>query len=483
MAMFDFAKKWIPVPTEREKQHLNPLLFKNILLKTTILPIALMILLSIIFVQQITFLIDQNEKVRNSDQMLALSTLAVKKMIDTESGFRGFMITGKETFLNPWYESKRELTPVLKELKELNSDNRGQLELLDHIEEVYQKWSASVSIEIRSKREGKAVPNVGSFEESKALMDDIRQSFDQFQQTENSYRLDRLERADNLSKVVIGGTVILGLILGILLATFSLFQLRGLSENYSEAFNSLAEATDKLEEQIDTRTRELQTVNRELEAVNYSISHDLRAPLRGIDGFSQILIDDYGNKLDNEAVRYLSFIKQGVQKMGILIDDLIKLSRLTRSEFKKEEIDISIVADELIKELTVPNPDRKVQFKNFESEMIQADPGLLRVALQNLINNAWKYTSTRDLTIIECGKTHKDGQWAYFIRDNGVGFDMRFYDKLFQPFQRLHPKDKFEGTGMGLATTARIIRRHGGVIWAESVVGEGSTFYFTLDVK
>lgn len=481
--MLKFFDKLIHVPSEREKQHLNPVDSKKIIIQTILLPIVLMVVLAFLFLSQVDYIRNENGKIRKSDEMLAVSTLALKTIVDADTGLRGFLLTGKEEYLHPWYESKKQAPQLMTKLFVMNQDNKGQLELLTHIQEQFQKWFNDAQAGILLKRNSPETLNTSKYDLRKDLMDDIRISFDQFQQTESTYRKERWEKAEQATKLIVILLIVLGFILGLCMAVFSLLQLKRLSQNYSKAFKSISEATDTLEETVDVRTRELQTVNKELESFCYSVSHDLRAPLRGIDGFSQILSEEYANKLDGEALRYLGFIRQGVQKMGILIDDLIKLSRLTRSEFKKEEVDISIMADELIKELTVPNPERKVQFKNFESETIQADAGLMRVALQNLINNAWKFTGTRELSVIECGKMLKDGQEAYFIRDNGVGFDMRFYDKLFQPFQRLHPKEKFEGTGMGLATVARIIRRHGGNIWAESVVGEGTTFYFTLDVK
>lgn len=481
--MRDFFNKFIHIPNERERKHVDPKEFKKIFVKISILPLVLMVLISLLFIQQIKFVIDENNKLRVSDQMIAYSNLALKQIVDAETSFRGFMLTGKETFLHPWYDSQKRLPGIIDRLKNLNKDNKGQIELLDHILDQNKKWTNSAEKNIQEKRKNVTFTEVEGFDTEKALIDDIRLSVEQFQQTENAYRKERWDRADRKYRFSMISIIIVGFFIGVLLSYVFLKQIKRISDNYSRAFKSLAESTDKLEEAVENRTRELQTVNKELDAFSYSVSHDLKAPLRGIDGFSQILLDDYSEKLDGEALRYLNFIRQGVQKMGVLIDDLIKLSRLTRNEFKKEEVDISILTDELIKELTVPNPDRKVQFKNFDSEVIQADPGLLRVALQNLLNNAWKYTTGKEVTIIECGKTHKDGQDAYFIRDNGVGFDMRFYDKLFLPFQQLHPKEKFEGAGIGLATVARIIRRHGGNIWAESIVGEGTTFYFTLDVK
>jgi light-regulated signal transduction histidine kinase (bacteriophytochrome) len=311
-------------------------------------------------------------------------------------------------------------------------------------------------------------------------MDTIRFKFDEFNRRQTELRNSSWQNAEETSRQAIVIIITLGIFLGVSLAVMSLLQLRRLSRNYTTAYTSLSEATDHLEEVVAQRTHELVLVNKELEAFSYSVSHDLRSPLRGIDGFSQMLVEEYSDKLDKEAIKYLGFIRAGVQKMGMLIDDLINLSRLTRAEFKKSEVDISVISADIIKELKDQSPERKLEFVNFSPQKIQADPGLLRAALQNLLLNAWKYSRYEEISRIELGQILKDNKLTYFVKDNGVGFDMRYYDKLFQPFQRLHPNDKFDGTGIGLATVARIIRRHNGTIWGESEVGIGTIFYFTL---
>jgi len=219
---------------------------------------------------------------------------------------------------------------------------------------------------------------------------------------------------------------------------------------------------------------------RELESFSYSVAHDLRTPLRAIDGFSQALVEDYGDRLDAEGLRYLDRVRQAAQRMAELIDDLLTLSRVTRTELRRARVDLSALAHTLIGGLQRLDPARHVETVIAPGIVVDADPQLTAIALDNLLGNAWKFTSKRADARIEVGVLPADGEPTFFVRDNGAGFDMTFRDKLFGVFQRLHPEVDFPGTGIGLATVARITQRHRGRIWADSVVGEGATFYFTL---
>ena len=237
---------------------------------------------------------------------------------------------------------------------------------------------------------------------------------------------------------------------------------------------------EELEQRVIERTTQLQAVNKELEAFAYSVSHDLRAPLRSIDGFSQVLMEDYTDKLDEEGKDYLQRVRSASQRMGELIDDILSLSRVTRGEMRYEAVDLSTLAETIRTELQQSQPERQVEFIITPGLVAKGDSHLLRAALDNLLGNAWKFTKARAPARLEFGMVKNNGQLAYFVRDNGVGFDMAYADKLFGAFQRLHSPSEFEGTGIGLATVQRIIHRHGGNIWAESVVNQGTTFYFTL---
>lgn len=225
---------------------------------------------------------------------------------------------------------------------------------------------------------------------------------------------------------------------------------------------------------------ELAAANKELEAFSYSVSHDLRAPLRSIDGFSQALLEDYSNVLDEQGADYIRRVRNATQKMGQLIDDMLRLSRLTRAELFYEKIDFSGLAQEIIEKLQNTDQSRKVRIKIQEGMFVKGDKKLLEVLLDNLLGNAWKFTSKTKHSTIDVGETTKDKETVYYVRDNGAGFDMEYSDKLFVPFQRLHSTDEFSGTGIGLAIVSRIVHRHGGKIWAEGKVGKGATFYFTF---
>ena len=246
-----------------------------------------------------------------------------------------------------------------------------------------------------------------------------------------------------------------------------------------ELRSEIAERT-RAEEALRHANAVAEAANRELEAFSYSVSHDLRAPLRAIDGFSQALLEDYADRLDATGKDYLQRVRTGSQRMAQLIDDMLKLSRVTRAELRREEVDLSALAREIAAELLRAQPGREVEFTVASGLRAHGDPKLLRIALENLLGNAWKFTGKRSGARIEFGMTHRDGGADYFVRDNGVGFDMAYADKLFGAFQRLHDSREFPGTGIGLATVQRVIHRHGGKVWAEGEVARGATFNFTL---
>jgi light-regulated signal transduction histidine kinase (bacteriophytochrome) len=221
--------------------------------------------------------------------------------------------------------------------------------------------------------------------------------------------------------------------------------------------------------------------NRELEAFSYSVAHDLRAPLRGIDGFSQALLEDYSDRLDEDGRRYLHRVRESAQRMAELIDGLLSLAKITREDVRREPVDLGAMARETARRLSASQPDRNVELLIGDDLDVLGDARLLGVAIENLIGNAWKFTRDRAQPRIEIGSSRHGARPVFYVRDNGAGFDMAFASKLFGVFQRLHSPDEFEGTGIGLATVSRIIHRHGGRIWADGKLGEGATFYFTLD--
>ena len=250
-----------------------------------------------------------------------------------------------------------------------------------------------------------------------------------------------------------------------------------------QAEAEIRKLNEELEQRVAERTIQLEAVNKELQTVAYSISHDLRVPLRAIDGFSANLQAKYDDHLDDQGRHYLNRIRKAAIYMGELIDDLLNLSRLTRKEFKKQRVDLSKLSAEIFELLQETEPQRKAKIKIAPGLYVSGDAGLLRAAMENLLGNAWKFSSKEVQTIIEVSRKTVDGEEIFFISDNGVGFNMAYADKLFGAFQRLHGAEEFPGTGIGLATVQRVINRHGGKVWAESEVGKGATFYFTLGIE
>jgi signal transduction histidine kinase len=243
---------------------------------------------------------------------------------------------------------------------------------------------------------------------------------------------------------------------------------------------SLQEGREQLEQRVRERTAALDASNQELEAFCYSVSHDLRSPLRAIDGFSQALLEDLDGKLDAESVGHLARIRAATQRMAALIDDLLSLSRITRTDLALKRVDLTAAARSICDELAASQPERDVKVAIDAGLEAVADPRLMRQVLENLLGNAWKFTSKQPAARIEFGAALGESGPVYRVRDNGAGFDPAYADRLFGVFQRLHAMNDFPGTGVGLAIVERIVKRHGGRIWAESAVGKGATFYFTL---
>lgn len=263
----------------------------------------------------------------------------------------------------------------------------------------------------------------------------------------------------------------------------SLTQQEKMQEEIAERKRAEAEVrrlNAELELRVVARTSELVASNQELESFTYSVSHDLRAPLRHVDGYAQILTEDFGPQLPEEAAELLQKIRQGSQNMGHLVDDLLNLSRVGKQQLARQRVPLQPLVESVLKEIQLEAPDRKVDWHVGALPEVECDAGLMRIVFANLLSNALKYTRPREQAMIEVGETERAGETATFVRDNGVGFNMKYANKLFGVFQRLHRAEEFEGTGVGLATVARIIRKHGGKIWAEGEVDKGATFYFTL---
>jgi PAS domain S-box-containing protein len=278
------------------------------------------------------------------------------------------------------------------------------------------------------------------------------------------------------------------------LGLLKLRAVRDEQENFQYLFGFVEDITDRkkverefrevnvrLDQKAKERTIQIDEAFKELEAFSYSISHDLRAPLRAVEGYSQALYEDYYDLLEEKGREYIERIRSANQQSLEIIDDILKLTRITRSELTLDEVDLAMVAREIVRELELSQPERKVTWVIPERLMARADLNLVRILLRNLFSNAWKFTSKHPSAHIEFGVQMTENRKEYFVSDDGAGFDMRYADKLFIPFQRLHPESEFEGTGIGLAAAQRIVGRHGGRIWAKGDPEHGATFYFDLN--
>jgi signal transduction histidine kinase len=460
--------------------------------------IVIVVLNSYLAARSLHTLIDAQYWLSHTLEVIDDTEQMVAHVRTAESAARGYILTGSPSFEKQYLESGQQINAGIGHLKQLTSDNpkqQTQIALL----------RAQLAVRMTVLDEGISVRRghpAGMIDPSMlySVMDDTP---DRFADVQLSIRAIEAEEQRLLKirgdgavaarrQVWVSLVIAFSLDLILLVAAFE-FLIRigrdreALADRAGEieTLNSaLLVANTDLEDRVAQRTRELAISNQELEAFSYSVSHDLRAPLRTIDGFSLALMEDFADKLNDEGRDYIGRVRSGVQRMGTLIDALLQLSRVTRSELQTERIDLTSLATLVFNELKASDPERSVTFIAQPGVTAQGDSRLLRIALENLMGNAWKFTSRTPDAKIEFGSRpgvgDDAGHTVYFIQDNGAGFDMQYVDRLFTAFQRLHGDREFKGSGIGLATVSRIIRRHHGSIGAESVPGQGATFYFHL---
>ncbi|MGI4854343.1 MAG: sensor histidine kinase [Janthinobacterium lividum] len=417
-------------------------------------------------------------------------------MTNAESSTRGYLITGNDSLLSTLRDVELSLPNELQHLKDLTIDNQ--------VEQVNVSTARGIAMRrIKMLSDVTQARRTGGFLAAQALatkgngireMNNLRAVTTRIDAEEHRLLTERADTArqnGRRSLFAIGLACVLDLLM-IAFVTFYFVEertLRVASEDYATRLAAATEAAEQsagevrelnavLELRVLDRTAELAATNRELEAFSYSVSHDLRAPLRTIDGFSLALQEDYAEAVDAVGQDYINRVRTGVQRMGQLIDSLLQLSRITRAEVTRERVDVAHVAEGVAANLKEENSDRVLRFRISPGPDANADPKLVQIALENLLGNAVKFTGRKEIAEIEF--SWDEAQSAWRVRDNGAGFDMHYADKLFNAFNRLHGDRDFKGSGIGLATVARVIRRHGGRIWADSVVDHGATFWFTL---
>ncbi len=415
---------------------------------------------------------------------------------DAETGNRGFLITGDNDYLAQYKAALKQLPEELDRFKTLTADNASQQVRVQEMRAILDERLSLLQQGINLRRTGErdSVHALVLSGTGKAQMDHLRVLADEMEAEEQRLLAIRV-RATTINtrraRATIGFASLLDFLLIMLMLRYvareRVLRLSSEQSAASLAVSRLeveAKAAElqalnlTLEERVQLRTAELEATNRELEAFSYSVSHDLRAPLRTIDGFSLALEEDYGQAVDATGKDYIKRVRSGVQRMGELIDALLQLSRITRASIERERFNFTDLARSVAADLREQNPGRAITFNIRENLEANADPRLLRVALENLMGNAVKFSARVPHAIIDFG--WDEAKQAWFIRDNGAGFDMYYAEKLFNAFNRLHGDKDFKGSGIGLATVARVIRRHHGTIWADSVVGHGATFWFTL---
>jgi CHASE3 domain sensor protein len=414
--------------------------------------------------------VDSRQTLRAIDDLLG----AFK---DAETGQRGYVITGKDEYLKPYADAREQIAADEAMLHDMVSNDSEQQRRLAAIIAAGQTKLHELQkvIDARHDNGFAAAQAIVSTDVGKNLMDQIRVNGAEMARREDALLQSRVaarrqSAQSSLRSVLVGSAVAVLLVaLSSLLIRHDI-KARIRAERLAAQFNR----------QLDAHALELEATNKELEAFCYSVSHDLRAPLRSISGFSDALREDCAQQIGTAGQDHLSRICAAADRMGKLIDDLLNLSRITRADIRKTPVNLTSIAQDVVADLRQADPQRVVEFTPTSDLVAEADARLIRIVMDNLLRNAWKFTAKKPSARIEFGRCADGGRRAFFVRDNGAGFDMKFSDKLFGAFQRLHGNAEFPGTGVGLATVQRIIHRHGGRVWAKAHPDDGATFFFTL---
>jgi signal transduction histidine kinase len=474
----------------------------NSILKKIILPISFVVIsigsVGYAVYQGKNKMLDSNKWVYHTLQVLNLSESTLTLIIDMESGARGYVLTKDSSFLTPLIVAKTNIFKNIIELKELTQTKISQQVLLDSLTFYTKLRIASLDFSIEKVNRGGLGDTISdkAIKEGKKYSNALRTIISKIQAKEYELLEERKlvnERSMVLFYWFVGGMFLL---MTIVSSLFLISYYRNLLQTIDKILQAneltiinnelkISEAkylklNEDLEHIVEERTAKLESSNKELESFSYSVSHDLRAPIRAINGYTKIIEEDYADKLDEDGLTVLTSIITNSKKMGHLIDDLLAFSKLGRKPISGSEINMQEMVSALCAEISKENLDRQIEFTIHPLTPIYGDPSLINQVWINLIGNSVKYSKNKTKSIIEIGCYQKDDQTVYYIKDNGAGFDMKYYNKLFGVFQRLHGQDEFEGTGIGLAIVQKIVTRHNGIVWGESVLNEGANFYFSL---
>jgi signal transduction histidine kinase len=443
-------------------------------------------------------MLDSNKWVYHTLQVLNLSENTLALTIDMESSARGYVLTKDSDFLAPMILAKKIIFKNIEGLRDLTQTKISQQVLLDSLEYYTKLRIESLEFSIaRVNTVGLGATVSGkSITNGKKYSNAIRTIIIKIQAKEYEL-LEERKLVNEKSEVIFYWFLgAMFLLISFISALFLISYYRNLLQTRDKIVqadeliilnNELKNSESKylilnedLERLVVERTSKLESANKELESFSYSVSHDLRAPIRAINGYTKILEEDYSDKLDADGIKILASIVTNSKKMGHLIDDLLAFSKLGRKTISGSEINMQEMVSTLCDEISKENPDRQIEFNIHPLTPIYGDPSLIHQVWINLISNSVKFSKYKPKTIIEIGCYQKDDQTVYSVKDNGAGFDMKYYNKLFGVFQRLHGQDEFEGTGIGLAIVQKIVTRHNGLAWGESILSEGANFYFSM---
>lgn len=439
------------------------------------LALALLLLISISYVtyRSTTGFANSARLVDHTHVVIKQINQVLADVREAENAQRGYLITGDTSFLQPYDAVVMRLPDEIALLRDVVSDNPQQQLAISDLDELISKKMRILRLGIDTLAQRKGIDNtevialVGG--EGKQLMYQIGTQVARMIAAEESLLVRRAESLETDTRTT-KRWILIGNLLAVVLLLTAFFVVLHEIEQHQRA-----------NRELEMSAAQLELTNKELESFSYSVSHDLRSPLRAIDGYSRIFEEDFADRLDQEGLRLLAVIRSSSKKMGQLIDDLLSFSRMGRKPVDASMVDMNLLVDEVWQELSAGHANLLLEKKALPA--IFGDRALLRQALVNLLSNAIKYSSNSTAPMVEIGAEKTEEEVIYSVRDNGVGFDMRFYNKLFGVFQRLHTEDEFPGTGVGLAIAQRVIVRHGGRIWADSKLGEYTVFYFSLPIK
>jgi signal transduction histidine kinase len=441
---------------------------------------ALMILLSIGVFSFRSTLRDEEDREWVTHTHLVVESLEeiLIDIIQAEDGQRGYILTGEAKYLRPYEGGVKRVHQDIEKFRDLTSDNPRQQEAVQGLAARIAARLAGLTERLEIGRRsglGAASQAVATANNGEELMDEIRERISEMRLTEERLLNVRLAGAAASSRRM-RTIIVLGNAVAIFILLVAGFVIRRETVRRNLAEQDLKHTNERLERQ----TLELSETNNELESFSYSVAHDLRAPLRQIAGYSNVMVRDHSAHLDSEERRHLEKIEDGARKMGRLVDDLLSLSKVGRQELALQETPLDPMLRQVVEDLAPEYSGRQVDWQVGELFSAECDPALMKQVFVNLLSNAVKYTRKKDRAVIQVGLRRENDQRVIFVRDNGAGFDMEYAGKLFGVFQRLHKARDFEGTGVGLAIVQRIVRKHGGRIWAEAKLDEGATFFFTI---